>query len=791
MAISRRDFIKFAVGGAGGILLSPLPWKLMDDIAIWTQNWPWVPVPDRGKFSFTNTVCTLCPGACGIQVRKAGSRAVKIEGRSDYPVNQGSICPLGMAGLQILYNEGIRWKAPMKRVGPRGSQKWKEISWDEAIDELATRIKGLRDKGSPEKLAAIDGNRSRSTMALLIKRLLSSTGSPNYMVMPREEDTYDMTNFLMQGSNNPMAFDLENADFILSFGCGLFDGWGAPGRMLNAWSEWTKNKTYLVQVDPRVSNTASKANLWLASFPGTEAALALGMAHVIIKEKLYSKEFIEDYAFGFTDWLEENGVKHKGFSTIVLEKYSPRAVEGITGIDSQVIIEVARKFALAHAPIALAGRGKGTLPGGLYEFMAVHALNALTGRVNRRGGPVIADDIPLAPWSDLEYDPVAMGGLKKTRVDLAGTPRYPFTRSLINKFTESINNIQGYPVDTLLLCSANPAHTTPDSQSFIKAMAKIPFIASFSPFMDETSLMADLILPDHTHLEKMADIVWPTGIQYPLYALSQPVVKPIYMTRHSGDVIISLAKKIGGPVAGSFKWANFEEALKERVAGLYSSGKKKVSWEDIRENGYWYSPAKSFKGWSDIFKTPSKKFEFFSTEIELALKAYAKEKSFDAALFDLGIGSKGDEVYMPHYEEIKSGADKKKYPLLLFPMELINLASGWIGNLPYLNKTLFDHQLKGDDLFVEVNPKTASQYRLKEGSKAIIRSPKGELRVRIHLFDGAMPGVIFIPFGLGHTGYDKYLKGKGVNPNKIIDQVEDPLSGQPVWWDTRVKLIRV
>ncbi len=791
MEFNRRNFIKFAVGGTGGILLSPLPWKLIDDIAIWTQNWSWVPVPVRGKFSYLNSVCTLCPGACGIQVRKVGSRAVKIEGRGDYPVNQGGICPLGMAGLQILYNEGIRWKAPMKRVGPRGSQEWKEIPWDEAIDELATRIKGLREKGSPEKLAAIDGNQSRSTMALLIKRLLSSIGSPNYMVMPREEDTYDMVNFLMQGSRGPIAFDLENADFIVSFGCSLFDGWGAPGRMLSASREWVKNKTYLVQIDPRTSNTASKADLWLAPFPGTEAALALGMAHVIIKEKLYSKEFIENHTFGFADWFEEDGVKHKGFSRIVLEKYSPQVVENITGIKGRVIIEVARKFASAHAPIALAGRGKGTLPGSLYEFMAVHALNALKGRVNKKGGPLIADDIPLAQWSDPEYDPVAMDGLKKARVDLAKTPRYPFSRSLVNKFTETINNSHGSPIDTLMLFSANPAFTIPDSQSFIKAMAKIPFIVSFSPFMDETSLMADLILPDHTHLEKMADIVWPTGIQYPLYALSQPVVKPIYRTEHSGDVIISLAKRIGGPVSGSFQWANFEEALKERVKGLYDSGREKVSWADIKENGYWSIPAHSFEGGSDIFQTPSKRFEFFSTEIELAIKAYSKGKSFDDALLDLGISSKGDEVYMPHYEEIKSGADKKEYPLLLFPMELINLASGWIGNPPYLNKTLFDHQLKRDDLFVEVNPKTASQYRLKEGSKAIIRSPKGELRVRIHLFHGAMPDVIFIPFGLGHTAYDKYLKGKGVNPNEIIDQVEDPLSGQPVWWNTRVKLIRI
>ncbi|OQY17163.1 MAG: hypothetical protein B6I32_01455, partial [Desulfobacterium sp. 4572_20] len=671
---------------------------------------------------------------------------------------------------------------------------------------LAARIKGFRDKGNPEKLAAVDGNQSRSTMALLIKRLLNSIGSPNYLRMPREEDTHSMVNFLMQGFDSPLTFDLENADFILSFGCGLLDGWGSSGRMLNVWRRWATNdrqhKTHIVQVDPRASNTASKADLWLAPSPGTEAALALGMAHVIIKEKLYSKEFIDNHSFGFSDWFDEKGLEHKGFSGIVLGKYSPENVENITGIKSRVIIEVARKFASANAPIALAGRGKGTFPGSLYEFMSVHALNALKGRVNNKGGTLITDDVPLAPWADVVYDSVANNGLTKERIDRAGTLRYPFTRTLIHKFAEVINGSHSSPVDTLLLCSANPAYTMPDNQSFIKALKKIPFIVSFSPFMDESSMMADLILPDHSHLEKMVDIVRPTGIQYPLYALSRPVVKPLYRTRHTGDVIISLAKRIGGSIASSFQWANFEEAIKERVSGLYDAGENKVSWEDVKKNGYWYTPRHFFGKRSDIFKTASKKFEFFSTKIELAIKTYSKGlrpgkpsglegKSFDDALLNLGISAKGDEVYMPHYEEIKSGGDKNEYPLLLLPIEFINLATGWIGNPPFLNKTLFDYQLTKDDLFVEVNPKTASRYGLTEGAKAILKSPKGELSVRIHHFDGAMPDVIFIPFGLGHTAYDRYLKGKGVNPNEIIDPIEDPLSGQPVWWNTRVKLIKI
>jgi len=92
---------------------------------------------------------------------------------------------------------------------------------------------------------------------------------------------------------------------------------------------------------------------------------------------------------------------------------------------------------------------------------------------------------------------------------------------------------------------------------------------------------------------------------------------------------------------------------------------------------------------------------------------------------------------------------------------------------------------------VEVNPKTAAEYGLSEGSRVMLRSRRGELKARIHLFEGAMPGIVFMPVGLGHTAYDRYLKGKGANPYEIIERVEDPLSGQPIWWNTRVKVIKV
>ena len=822
MDINRRHFIALLVGGAAGIQATPLPWKLTDDIAIWTQNWSWVPIPPVGEFNTVKSVCSLCPGGCGIEVRKVDARAVKIEGRTDYPVNPGGICPLGMGGLQLLYDESLRYTSPMKRVGPRGSGEFMNISWDEALDMLAGRISSLRKKGRPEALVAVDGNPKRSTMSLVIERLLRAAGSPNYVRIPSVEDTYEMATALMQGTDGPMAYDLENADFILSFGSGLLEGWGAPGRVINAWGLWHENcqkrKTKIVQVESRASNTASKADRWVAARPGSEAALALGIAHVIIKEHIYNSEFVRDYSFGFNDWSSADGKDHQGFKSIVLNRYSPEKVAPITGLETKEIISLAREFAGARAPIAICGKGKGALNGSLYEFMAVQGLNALVGNINRPGGVLVHDPLKLSPLPDIELDDVALEGLKKPRLDQAGSLRYPFSNTLIGNLSEAITKGPQSPADTLLVFSANPAYNLPDGGSFRKALKKVPFIVSFSPFQDETSYMADLILPDHTYLEKMDDIVWPTGLQYPLYGLSSPVVEPIYNTRNTGDVIIQLAKRLNQKAAEAFPWKNYKDVLKARAKGLFEYGiglvayngtnpvwqqqrtgkitnpdykSFKEMWKKMKAGNLWYSPAHTYKNWERLFQTPSGKFEFFSSQIELAINNYSQKTSRKAALKNLCINAKGDEVFMPHFEAVGPSADTSAYPLLMVPYEMINLAGGWVPNPPFLYKTLFDNQLRGKESFAEINPKTAAEYKLNDGDQAVIKSHAGEVRVRINLFAGAMPGIVYLPLGFGHTAYDEFIRGKGVNPNDIVDGGKDPISGHPVWWNTPVKLIKV
>jgi menaquinone reductase, molybdopterin-binding-like subunit len=804
-SINRRNFLKFALGGAVGTGLSPLPWKLIDDTAIFTQNLPWVPVPETGEFTKVKSHCTLCHGACGIEVRKVRERAVKIEGRNDHPVNPGGLCPLGMGGLQLLYNENIRCKSPLKRMGARWTGRFEPVTWDEALKILSYRILGLRSNGKTNSIVAIDGYNSGSTISLLVKRFMKAIGSNNYMRLPSTEEEAAAVSKLMYGSDTPVAYDLENSDFILSFGCGLLEGWGAPGRVLNAWGMWksaeNRGNVTIFQVEPRASNTASKADKWIPVKPGTETTLALGIANIIIRENLYNKTFVENCTTGFFE-NETGTIKQKGFRDIILESYNPDRVSEITGITPDLITSIARAFAGAKAPVAICGKGKGSLNGDINEFMAVHALNALSGNINKPGGVLLSARTPLSPLPDPEIDELASESLKKPGISRDNAVLKDYF-SQIHALTQTIPTGKGQEVDTLLVFSSNPAFTLPDGGDFCKSLTKIPFIVSFSPYMDETAMMADLILPDHTYLEKTDDIECPS-LQYGFYGITQPVITPLYDTRNSGDVIINLAEMIGGTTANSFPFKTFEDTIKLRVKGLFDCGEgtgqhnptdipwkaikegTKVKsdnidfdsmWKHLKDGGFWYNPLSFIRKDTELFTVQDNKFDFMNNRLKSLTEAYVQKPASDIS---------EELLFIPHFRDAKT--PDKIYPLKMIPYEMINLSSGWLPNPPYLNKTILDNQLKGNESFVEINPETALSYGLKEGDKITITSEKGSANARVHLFNGAMPGVIFMPMGFGHRAYDDFSMGKGCNPNDLMGVDIDPLSGQPAWWNTTVKI---
>jgi len=741
MKIGRRGFLSFVIGGAAGTALSPLPWKLTDDSSIWTQMWPWTPVPKDGEVSYVNSVCTLCPGRCGITIRKIDERAVKIEGMKGHPVNDGGACLLGLSGLQLLYGP-TRVKSPLKKIGEKGRGRWEKISWKEAIAMVVEKLGDIRSKGQSHTVGFISGS-DRGSVPRLFERFLTAYGSPNLMRMPSVRDSYELTLHMMQGVRALPGFDFENADFILSLGSGIIDGWGAPVRMFRANSAWQNANVKVIQIESRLSNTAAKSSKWIPINPGTETALVMGLAHVIIKEYLYDTGFIQNYTNGFEDWKR-----------LVMDNYSPDSVAAITGIDSGTIVVLARSFANASRPLAICGRGDGSSPVSLKECMTVHALNALTGNINKKGGIFAVADMDYINWPEIEMDAKAAAGMQQDRLDGAGSKKYLFSRYLMNRLPEAVNSGEQYPLQALFVSGANPLYTLPDTKSTEKAFDKIPFVVSFSSYMDETAQHADLILPNHVFLERYEDVPAPVGLIQPVIGLAKPVVEPQFNTRHVGDVIIQMAKGLGGSVANTFPWDSYYSCLKETLND---------KWETLVEKGFWSGTELMSPTLESSFETVSGKFEFINP----------------------------DTGSMPQFKPVNIEGDERLYPFVLIPYDTIRLANSYVGDPPFAIKTVEDTVLKGEHVFVEINPKTAGSAGLHEGQRVLLITPKGKAEVKIHFFEGIMPGIIALPRGLGHTAYDDYLAGKGINFNTLMGMVEDPDSGMDAAWGIRAKLSKV
>ncbi len=730
--------MSLVLGGAAGTALTPLPWKMLDDSSIWSQTWPWTPVPPDGEVSYKKTTCTLCPGACGITVRMVENRAVKIEGVDGHPVNDGGICILGTSGLQMLYGPA-RIKTPLKRVGQRGTGQFQPVTWDQALSEVVSKLKEIRSKGEAHTLAALT-EVDRGTIPQLFSRFLDVYGSPNYLTLPSFEDAYQQVFFHTIGESSTVGFDLENADFVLSFGSGIIDGWGSPVRSIAAHSTWKDKKVPVAQVESRLSNTAAKADQWISINPGTEVDLALGIAHVMIQKNLHDVNFVVHYASDFDKWQKK-----------VLQDYTPEKVAAATGVDAQVINDLAVAFGNAKHPVALCGKGQGKATADVREAMAVHYLNALAGNINQPGGVWTLPDLDYIHWPEAEIDDIATAALEKGRLDEAGSAKYPNVQSLVNRFFQKVAAEETYPISALLIHGANPCHSLPDSKTIAAAIEKIPFIVSFSAFMDETALNADLILPDHTHLERYEDVPIQAGIAKSAIGLAQPIVAPLFNTHHVGDTIIDLAKGMGGVISDAFRWDNYQACLQETLM---------EKWKPLESESIWVDPEFKPRAWSEGFETTSGKFKF--------------------------VNDISEQVFNPVSEALQGEEDQ--FPLIFMPYDSIRIANNHIGNPPFMVKALADTVIKDGDGFIDVHPKTARKLGLEDGATVFLTTPVGKASVRVHLFEGIMPGIIAMPRGLGHTAFDKYLARKGVNVNELIGTVEDPSSGYNVAWGIRAKL---
>ena len=803
MKFGRRAFLQFAAGAVGGTLLSPLPWKLVDDASIWSQNWSWRPSPERGPVTRKASVCTLCEGGCGIQVRLVNkNRAILVEGNPRHPVNEGGICPLGAAGLQFLYAP-YRISQPMKQSKKRGDAAgFKPISWDEAVRELQKRLSNLRKAGTPHTVAALTGHGVNS-MQDLWQQFFTAYGSPNLFTMPSHRDSLQGAGLLALGREVPFAFDLEHASFILSFGADLIEGWGSPGRMQALFGKWNAREAEgaamkVVQVASRCSMTAAKADRWIPVRPGSEAALALGMAHVMVKENLYDASFMQDHVFGFEDWTDTRGKPRQGFKSFLMAAdNSLDAASQRTGLEAPRIVDLAREFAAQNHAVAVWGGSGGNLPENTYHDLAFLALNVLQGNLKPGGMLSLAPPVPLGELPQIRGDATARKGLSQKSADQIGDEKPSITGRNLYAFLSQLAEAPPYPIEILMTHEANPAYGLAGRQTFKKAVERVGWMVSFSSYMDETSLLADIILPNHTALERIDDVIGLPGSPLAYYAVAAPVLPPRLSTRHTGEVLLQLARSMGGSVGEALPWKSYEEFLQERVKGLAASERGAVfegspsDWGKVQVGS---TPSRNYTDgaglwkklsaghcWYDAPWDPLQEIRNASGKIELAFQT----------LDSKGWAVEKDELYLPHFALQAPAGDPKEYPLLLLPYRMIYLSHGYFPNPPFMTKTVWDFVLKGNESFVELHPGTAQTYGLKEGDRVVIKTPGGEATVRVHLFPGARPEAVYMPLGLGRKGYDAYIGGKGANVNSLLDLQGDPLSGQGIAWSARAQLKRL
>lgn len=545
MKIDRRSFLGLGLGAAAGIALSPVGVKLTDDSSIWTQNWPWTPVPEDGKITYDRSVCSLCPGACGISVRKINGRPVKIEGLVDHPINNGGVCPHGISGLQYLYDPA-RIKTPLKRNG----NKFEKISWDEAISLVAQKLGEIRKNGAPESLGLITGGGSGS-MAHLFDRFMGAFGSPNTYTMPSLESNLALTAAALHSADRSLGFDLDHSDFILSFGAGIIEGWGSPVACIQANASRRERKAKLVQVDYRLSNTANAADKIIAVNPGTEADLALGLCAVLLAKKQISTNTL----YG--------DVNKFPFAAMLGKEYTPEKVAAITGVKAADIEALAMAFIEAKAPVAVPGKGRGDT-GSLREFTAVQALNALAGRLNKKGGVFVMWPAGYLSFPENVMDAVAEQGAGKAK--LAGS---------VNELADKLEKDGG--LSALFIYNANPCYALNAPEKIKAAMDKVGFKVSFSSFMDETALRSDVILPASIFLERLEDVVSGAGLAKTVVGLCRPMVKPVFDTKHPGDTLILLAQAMGAGMAQSFAWESYAACLEDVTEKI---------WDNLSGDGY-------------------------------------------------------------------------------------------------------------------------------------------------------------------------------------------------------------
>lgn len=685
--------------------------------------------PAREFFS----VCDNCVNKCGLRARVVGGRLVKLDPNPNFPKSRSMLCAKGQAGVQVLYDPD-RLKAPLIRTGPRGSGRFAQATWKEALDFTAEKLAAVREKyGAGGVLfSSTEGSQEH-----FFREFSAAFGSPNHVRHPSLCLASGNTGFFSVFGTVP-AFDVANAQFMILSGANRLESFITPDT-IDLVEAIDKRKAKLIYLDPRFTVTAAKADLWIPIKPGTDLAFYLALIHVLVTERLYDAEFVASYTSGFDE-----------LATAVAER-TPEWAERECEVPAARIREIAREFAY-HAPRAFVYQGRRTswtvndTP--LRQAMAI--ANALIGNWDRPGGIGPRASLRLGERDSDVWPPTPE---QPPLVDMA--TKHPLANAedgAFNDFRESVLSDRPYPVRGWMIYKQNPMHSLPDRARTRQAFEKMEFVAVIDIMPTDSAWLADVILPEQSYLEREDPVI---GFEdpYPFVALRRPVVEPVHDTRSCFDILKDLSARLGFPEFFDYDVDALRAAQLEPLGLNVGDFQTTGIWSDVKEKAYGRTLTLDHR-----FPTPSGKIELASERM--------RRRGYDPV-----------PVYIP-----PDPIPADRFRLLVGKNAFFTHA--YNQNNPWLHELMPENR-------IWIHPVPAASRGIEDGEWVRVTSPVGEVRIRAWVTERIRPDCVHIPHGFDHLSpFMTRVHGAGGCDSDLIVAREDRITGNAALHETLVSVAR-
>ncbi len=795
------------------------------------------------------TGCSGCTSWCAKVAQVIDGRVVRVQGNPESKLHGDASCPRIHLTLQQLYDPD-RIKQPMRRTNPNKGvdedPQWEPITWDEAFDELAERILDLIERDEAHKFALFRG-RYTALNTINYGTLPSILGSPNnisHSSICAEAEKWGP--YYTEGMWGYRDHDMDNTTYAIFWGADPLSTNRKVSSALDVWPKMKENGAKIVVIDPRYSPSATKADEWLPVKSGQDGALAVAMAHVILREGLWCREFVGDFVntgeFIPGEEVSEGAFEEKETKGLIkwwnleLKDRTPQWAEEKCGISAEDIERIAIELgeSAPHAYVQMGGGAVMQIRGGA-NSMAVTALNGLIGAIDIEGGTF---DGMGAPTDSLPSSSAFERDIVDNRViDQRGTLQMPAIADggikspgvITNNVARAINDEDPYKLEVVWSYWNNWNYSAPGTHRWNEALKKIDFLVHSGTHENEMCRFADLLLPSTNHMFEQYSFLSQKARRYTHLWLGSRVIEPIFDCKDpETEMVYLLAEKL--EEKGFSNVMDWIRRFRDPVTGFrvqderhFAEVATKImlrpiwnehfnSWYEFKEIGVYNSekyPEK--KRWGGNFNTESGKYEFYPERMKKYFEEFAEEKGISVEEFieacNYQVPEPLEKIYLPHYQPpIIPGEDnEEEYPLTFIDSKSRLNREGrapncyWVYELNDVNPGM-----KPEEDSALINPQDAEELGISDGEDIRIVSPSGECTCTARVFPGVRPGEVVKAFGQGHWAHGRVAAGvnspdeydinnpRGGNNNDVIPAVYEKFSGSTVFYaSTNVRIERV